>query len=81
MNYLFKVLCGADVLCEEQAQMLYSQLYMRRPDGQMLREGDVMENTGKGCLLDAGARPAFHGGEPLRRPVPKARGYPRGAGL
>lgn len=59
MNYLFKVLCGADVLCEEQAQMLYSQLYMRRPDGQMLREGDVMENTGKGVYWTQARGPLF----------------------
>lgn len=59
-NYLFKVLCGSDVLSIDQSKLLYqSLLYMHRPDGQLLREGDVMENIGKGVYWSGGIFGAY----------------------
>lgn len=61
-NYLFKVLCGSDVLSFDQSKVMYhSYLYMHRPDGQLLREGDTMESKGKGVYWTEGFFGVYNG--------------------
>ncbi len=48
-DYIFWQMCGADVIKADIGEVYEKYfLYMGRPDGQRLREGDVMESQSKG---------------------------------
>ncbi len=43
--WLFKRMAGVDVFGDAGKDMLYHPMHMRRPDGQLMRDGDTFEST------------------------------------